>query len=212
MSSYWEPKGIQILKDNSDYLAFKETTWSYSKFVGAQLFLCKELASLYLCVLSPIQICCTTITNMQMELRYVHFTRKKFGFDKKSLDIAKFYLLFFFVKQNFVKLWRFDFLNIFLGGDSSLAILKILDSQVSLFEQLICTLVCTMWIVGLIDTVVVYLHSIHGSSPNQLLPLASRPTCSFLGNHKDIRHVKSLHIRNKPRATNFLAPWIWKLT
>ena len=147
-----------------------------------------------------------------MELRYVHFTRKKFGFDKKSLDIAKFYLLFFFVKQNFVKLWRFDFLNIFLGGDSSLAILKILDSQVSLFEQLICTLVCTMWIVGLIDTVVVYLHSIHGSSPNQLLPLASRPTCSFLGNHKDIRHVKSLHIRNKPRATNFLAPWIWKLT
>ena len=97
--------------------------------------------------------------------------------------------------------------------------LKILDSQVSLFEQLICTLVCTMWIVGLIDTVVVYLHSIHGSSPNQLLPLASRPTCSFLGNYKDVRLVKSLQILNKlanlaasrALATNFLAPWVWEL-
>ena len=141
---------------------------------------------------------------------------KKIWLKLKSLDIEKFHLLFFFVKQNFVKLWRFDFLNIFLGGDSSLAILKILDSQVSLFEQLICTLVCTMWIVGLIDTVVVYLHSIHGSSPNQLLLLASRPTCSFLGNYKDIRHVKSLHILHRlakmaaseALATNFLAPWV----
>ena len=29
---------FQVSKDDSDYLAFKETTWSYSKFAGVQLF------------------------------------------------------------------------------------------------------------------------------------------------------------------------------
>ena len=36
-------------KDDSDYLAFKETTWLYSKFVYCSAFLCEP----YCCVLSP---------------------------------------------------------------------------------------------------------------------------------------------------------------
>ena len=59
---------ISICKDDSDYLAFKETTWSYSKFVYRSTFLCKPVPQRS----QPIQICCMTITNMQMELRYVH--------------------------------------------------------------------------------------------------------------------------------------------
>ena len=51
-------------KDDSDYLAFKETTWSYSKFVYHSTFLCKSVPPLS----QPIQICCMTMTNMQTEL------------------------------------------------------------------------------------------------------------------------------------------------
>ena len=54
-------------KDDSDYLAFKETTWSYRS-----TFLCKPVSSRS----QPIQICCTTITNMQTELWYVHLYQK----------------------------------------------------------------------------------------------------------------------------------------
>ena len=55
-------------KDDSDYLAFKETTCSYSKFVYCSTFLCKPVLPRS----QPSQICCTMITNMQMKLRYVH--------------------------------------------------------------------------------------------------------------------------------------------
>ena len=54
-------------KDDSDYLAFKENTWSYSKFVYRSTFLCEPVPPLS----QPIQICCTTMTNMQTELRYL---------------------------------------------------------------------------------------------------------------------------------------------
>ena len=60
-----------VCKDDSDYLAFKETTWSYSKFecfVYCSTFLCEPV----LPHSQPIQICCKTITNMQTELQYVH--------------------------------------------------------------------------------------------------------------------------------------------
>ena len=60
--------GDIISKDDSDYLAFKETTWSYCKFVYRSTFLCKSVSTRS----QPIQICCTTITNMQTKLRYVH--------------------------------------------------------------------------------------------------------------------------------------------
>ena len=56
------------VKDDSDYLAFKETTWSYIKFVYRSTFLCEPVLPRS----QPIQICCTTMTNMQTELRYVH--------------------------------------------------------------------------------------------------------------------------------------------
>ena len=52
------------LKDDSDYLAFKETTWLYSKFVYRSAFLFEPV----LPHSQPIQICCTMITNMQIEL------------------------------------------------------------------------------------------------------------------------------------------------
>ena len=55
-------------KDDSDYLVFKETTWSYSKFVYRSTFLCEPVPPCS----QPIQICCTTMTNVQTELRYVH--------------------------------------------------------------------------------------------------------------------------------------------
>ena len=55
-------------KDDSDYLAFKETTWSYSKFVYRSTYLCQPVPPRS----QPIQIYCTTITNTQTELRYVH--------------------------------------------------------------------------------------------------------------------------------------------
>ena len=60
--------GLSQGKDDSDYLAFKETTWSYRKFVCCSAFLCKPV----LLHPQPFQICCMTITNMQTELRYVH--------------------------------------------------------------------------------------------------------------------------------------------
>ena len=50
------------------YLAFKETTWSYSKFIYRSTILCRPVPPRS----QPIQICCTTMTNMQTELRYVH--------------------------------------------------------------------------------------------------------------------------------------------
>ena len=50
----WENKhfteSICIIKDDSDFQAFKETTWSYSKFVHHSAFLCR--------LSQPIQICC----------------------------------------------------------------------------------------------------------------------------------------------------------
>ena len=60
-----------VCKDDSDYLAFKETTWSYSKFecfVYCSTFLCAKLASLAVPPRSQpsvalIQICCTMIMN-----------------------------------------------------------------------------------------------------------------------------------------------------
>ena len=55
-------------KDDSDYLAFKETTWSYSKFVYCSTFLCEPVPP----GSPPIQIYCTTITNIQTEsLKFV---------------------------------------------------------------------------------------------------------------------------------------------
>ena len=45
-------------KDESDYLAFKETTWFYSEFVYHSTYLCEPV----LLRSQPIQICCTTIT------------------------------------------------------------------------------------------------------------------------------------------------------
>ena len=59
---------IKIHKDDSDYLAFKETTWSYSKFVYHSTFLCEPVPPRS----QSIEICCTMMTNMQTELRYVH--------------------------------------------------------------------------------------------------------------------------------------------
>ena len=53
-------------KDDSDYLAFKETTWSYSKFVYRSTFLCEPVPP------GSQPICCTTMTNVQMKLWYVH--------------------------------------------------------------------------------------------------------------------------------------------
>ena len=55
-----------VIKDDPDYLASNsiETTWSDSKFVYSSTFLCKPVPPHS----QPIQICCTTITNMQMEL------------------------------------------------------------------------------------------------------------------------------------------------
>ena len=53
-------------KDDSDYLAFKETAWSYSKFVYCSTFLCKPVPPRS----QPIHICSTTITNMQTDLGY----------------------------------------------------------------------------------------------------------------------------------------------
>ena len=50
------------------YLAFKETTWFYSKFVYRSAFLCKPVPPHS----QPIQICCTMITNMPTELPYGH--------------------------------------------------------------------------------------------------------------------------------------------
>ena len=52
-------------------LAFKETTWSYSKFVYLSTFLCKPVPPRS----QPIQICCTMITNMQTELSLMHCLR-----------------------------------------------------------------------------------------------------------------------------------------
>ena len=51
-------------KDDSYYLAFKETTWSYCKFVYRSTFLCKPVPQRS----QLIQIYCRTMTNMQMEL------------------------------------------------------------------------------------------------------------------------------------------------
>ena len=48
-----------FIKDDSDYLAFKETTWSYSKFVYRSTFLCKPVPPRA----QPIKICCSTMTN-----------------------------------------------------------------------------------------------------------------------------------------------------
>ena len=38
--------GDPVGKDDSDYLAFKETTWSYNKFVYRSAFLCEPVPSL----------------------------------------------------------------------------------------------------------------------------------------------------------------------
>ena len=56
-----------LFKNDSDYQAFKETTWWYSKFIYCSTILCQPVPPRS----QPIQICCTTITNMQTELRYV---------------------------------------------------------------------------------------------------------------------------------------------
>ena len=37
---------MHLCKDDSDYLAFKETTWSYSKFVYRSAFLCEPVPPL----------------------------------------------------------------------------------------------------------------------------------------------------------------------
>ena len=74
-----------IFKDDSDYLAFKETTWLYSKFVYRSTFLCKPVPPHS----QPIQICCTMITNMQTELWY-HFVQVHnftFFFRKRFLQV-----------------------------------------------------------------------------------------------------------------------------
>ena len=74
--------GHSIGKDDSDYLAFKETTWSYSKFVYRSTFLCEPVPLRS----QPIQICCTTITNMETELRYVHlYSLKNLNANSKVL-------------------------------------------------------------------------------------------------------------------------------
>ena len=52
------------VKDDSDYLSFKETTWSYSKFVYRSTFLCEPVLQRS----QPIQICCTMITICQYPL------------------------------------------------------------------------------------------------------------------------------------------------
>ena len=59
-----EQQKISKDKDDSEYLVFKETAWSYSKFVYYSTFLCKPVPP----GSQPIQICSTTITNMQTEL------------------------------------------------------------------------------------------------------------------------------------------------
>ena len=49
-------KKLFLDKDDSDYTAFKETTWSYSKFecfADRSTFLSAELGSLYFRILSP---------------------------------------------------------------------------------------------------------------------------------------------------------------
>ena len=49
-------KNSFVDKDDSDYTAFKETTWSYSKFecfADRSTFLSAELGSLYFRILSP---------------------------------------------------------------------------------------------------------------------------------------------------------------
>ena len=58
-----------LFKDDSDYQAFKETTWSYSKFIYDSTILCEPVPPHS----QPNQICCMTMTNMQTELGYVHF-------------------------------------------------------------------------------------------------------------------------------------------
>ena len=59
---------FRFCKDYSDYLAFEEITWSYSNFFYCSTFLFKPLP---LCS-QPIQICCSTMTNMQTDLQYLH--------------------------------------------------------------------------------------------------------------------------------------------
>ena len=61
-----------LIKNDSDYLAVKETTWSYSKFFNCPAYLCKPVPLRS----QQIQICCTTITNMQTELQYVRLYKK----------------------------------------------------------------------------------------------------------------------------------------
>ena len=55
-------------KDDSNYLAFKVITLLYSKFVYHSTFFCEAV----LLGSQLIQICCMTITNMHLRLRYVH--------------------------------------------------------------------------------------------------------------------------------------------
>ena len=62
-------------KDDSDYLAFKKNTWLYSKFVYRSTFLCMPVPT----PSQPIQICCTTITNVQTELQYVCTSLRQMG-------------------------------------------------------------------------------------------------------------------------------------
>ena len=51
-----EPHNLDtdFIKDDSDYLAFKETTWSYNKFVYQSSVLCEPVPPHS----QPIQICC----------------------------------------------------------------------------------------------------------------------------------------------------------
>ena len=43
LKDYLAIKIINQFKDDSDYLAFKETTWLYSKFVYHSAFLCEPV-------------------------------------------------------------------------------------------------------------------------------------------------------------------------
>ena len=43
LKDYWAIKIINQFKDDSDYLAFKETTWLYRKFLYHSTFLCEPV-------------------------------------------------------------------------------------------------------------------------------------------------------------------------
>ena len=94
-------------KDDSDYLAFKETTWLYSKFVYRSTFLCEPV----LLHSQPIQICCTTMTNMQTELRYVHLYQCQLLAVQQSklsvLSISKDVLGLFHIEAKVFQIWHF---------------------------------------------------------------------------------------------------------